>query len=163
MKYVTIATDISSDSKHKITTWACYIRHHGGVIKRVERFKNYHRDTALAETHALLNALVIGQKTIPDWDQSKIIIHNEIEHVLDPVKTKAGNIRKRDVARADAIQSIAIPILEQAVDWERRKIKAHYRDWQHSSNPKKYAINRWCDIESRNFLKQIRKEQKKAQ
>lgn len=161
MKYVTIATDISNDSKHKITTWACYIRHDGGAIKRVDQFKAYHNDTALAETHALLNALVIARKEIPDWDESKIIIHNEIEHVLDPIKTKAGNIRKRDQCRADDIRRIAIPILQEAVDWERRKIKAHKRDWQHSDNPKKYAINRWCDMESRKFMKAIRKELKK--
>lgn len=161
VKYVTIATDISSDPKHKITTWACYIRHNGGAIKRVEQFKKYYKNSALAETHALLNALVIARNEIPDWDESKIIIHNEIEHVLTPCTTKAGNIRKRDADRAEQIRTIAMPILKQAYDWERRKIKAHKRDWEHSDNPKKYAINRWCDIESRAYLKQLRKEKKK--
>jgi len=162
VKYVTIATDISSDPKHKITTWACYIRHGGGVIKRVEQFKAYHNDTALAETHALLNALVIARKEIPDWSESKVIIHNEIEHVLTPCKTKAGNIRKRDSDRAEDIRRIAMPILKEALDWERRKIKAHYRNWQKSDNPAKYAINRWCDIQSRAYMKELRKEKKRG-
>lgn len=157
MKYITIATDISSCSKYKITTWACYIRHNGGAIKRVAQFKNYYNNSALAETHALINALVIAKREISDWDESKIIIYNEVEYALDPIKTKAGNIRKRDEERAEQITTIAIPILQQAVDYERRKIKAHFRDWEHSDNPKKYAINRWCDQKSRAELKRIRK------
>jgi ribonuclease HI len=161
MKYVTIATDISSCDKFKITTWACYIRHDGGAIKRVGQFKNYHRNSALAETHALINALVIARKEVPDFTESKVIIHNEIEHVLDPIRTKAGNIRRRDEERAEQIRTIAIPILQQAVDYERRKIKAHFRDWKHSDNPKKYAINRWCDQNSRAELKRLRKEKKR--
>lgn len=161
MKYITIATDISGDPKHKITTWACYIRHDGGVIKEVREFKKFHKNTVTAETYALVNALTIARKNIPDWDQSKIIIHNEIEHVLTPVTTKAGNVRKRDEERTEAIRQIALPILAEAMYWERRKIKAHFRDWRHSENPKKYAINRWCDQECRRFLKEIRKEKKR--
>lgn len=161
MRYVTIATDVSSDPRYKITTWACYIRHDGGAIKRVGRFKNYSKNTALAETHALINALVIARKEVPNWESSKVIIYNEIEHVLEPCTTKAGNIRKRDEERANQIKTIAIPILQQAVDYERRKIKAHFKDWKHSDNPRKYAINRWCDIESRAEMKRIRSEEKK--
>lgn len=160
MKYVTIATDISSDPEFKISTWACYIRHDGGTIKRVEQFKKYYKNSALAETHALLNALVIARKEISDWDESKVIIHNEIEHVLTPCKTKAGNIRLRDKDRADDIARIAMPILKEALEWERRKIKAHYRYWQWSNNPAKYAINRWCDQESRRYLKELKREKK---
>lgn len=158
MKYVTIATDISSDPKFKITTWACYIRHDGGSIKRVGQFKRYYSNSALAETHALLNALVIARKEIPNWQESKVIIHNEIEHVLTPCTTKSGNIRQRDKDRAQDIQRIAIPILKDALDWERRKIKAHFKDWKHSDNPRKYAINRWCDIESRSLMRSIKKQ-----
>lgn len=160
MKYVTIATDISSEPKYKITTWACYVRYHGGVIKHVGEFKEYYKNTVVAETYALLNALTIAKKNIKDWDQSKIIIHNEIEHVLDPVKTKAGNVTLRDKVRTEQIKYIAMPILQEALDWERRKIKAHYRDWEHSSNPKKYAINRWCDQQSRKLMREIKNDKK---
>lgn len=161
MKYITIATDISSDPKFKISTWACYIRHGGGTIKKVKQFKRYYNNSALAETHALLNALVIARKEIPDWDESKIIIHNEIEHVLTPCKTKAGNVRQRDKDRADDIERIAMPILKEALEWERRKIKAHFNGWESSDSPAKYYINRWCDQESRRYLKELKKEQKK--
>lgn len=161
MKYVTIATDISSCPEYKITTWACYIRHDGGVIKQVGQFKKYYKNTSTAETYALINALVIARKEIPDWKHSKIIIHNEIEHVLDPIKTKAGNIAKRDEERARKIRTLAMPILQQAVDYERRKIKAHFKGWRTSDNPAKYAINRWCDRESRAELKRARKLKKK--
>jgi len=161
VKYVTIATDISSDSKHKITTWACYIRYGGGTIKRVEQFKRYYKNNALAETHALLNALVIARKEILDWQESKVIIHNEIEYVLTPCTTKAGNIRLRDKDRADDIRRIAIPILTEALDWERRKIKAHFKGWKKSDNPKKYYMNRWCDQESRRYMKELRKKKNK--
>lgn len=156
MKYITIATDISSDHRHRITTWACYIRHDGGTIKKVGRFKKYSNNTALAETYALINALVIGRKEIPSWKESKVIIYNEVEHVLDPCTTKAGNIRKKDKERAEQIKEIAMPILKQAADYERRKIKAHFKDWKQSDNPAKYAINRWCDKESRAFMRSVR-------
>lgn len=160
MKYITIASDVSCSAEYQISTWACYIRYDGGVIKEVGEFKQYYHNTAVAETYALINALTIAKNNIPDWSESKIIIHNEVEHVLDPVKTRAGNIKKRDLDRAEKIQLIAIPILKQALEWERRKIKAHYKDWQQSSNPRKYAINRWCDQESRKLMKSIRRQKK---
>lgn len=158
MKYVTIATDISNDTAHKITTWACYIRYGGGVIKEVGEFKQFHKKTAHAETYALINALTIAKNNIPDWDESKVIIHNEIEYVLDPIMTKGGRIATRDRKRAQAIQDIALPILQQAKDWERRKIKAHYKNWKNSDNPAKYAINRWCDQKSRSYLRDLRRK-----
>ena len=61
-QYVTIATDVSSDHEHGIATWACYIRHDGGVIKHVAPFKEHYVNTALAETYALANALVLAEK-----------------------------------------------------------------------------------------------------
>lgn len=162
MKYITIATDVSCDNRRKIVTWACYIRHSRGVIKEVGQFKQYNKRTAHAETYALINALVIAQKNIPDFKQSKIVIHNEIEHVLDPVMTKAGNVTLRDKERTEAIRSIAIPILQEAVSWERRKIKAHFKDWRTSDSPAKYAINRWCDVSSRELMRSIRDNTKKS-
>lgn len=161
MKYITIATDISCDHNYKITTWACYIRHEGGAIKHVAEFKEFYKNTDIAETYALLNALAIAKKNIPSWGDSKIIIHNEIEHVLDPITTKAGNVKKRDAYRTEQIRTIALPILEEALDWERRKIKAHYNDWKNSDNPKKYALNRWCDQESRKLMRDIKKQKRK--
>lgn len=160
-KYITIATDISCDSTFKISTWACYIRYNGGVIKRVEQFKQYHKHTGDAETYALINALSIAYLTIPDWDVSKIIIHNEIEFVLNPLRTKAGNIKKHDETRSQAILNIGLPLLDKAQGWDRRKIKAHFKDWQTSDNPAKYAMNRWCDMESRRLLKETRRKIKK--
>lgn len=161
VKYVTIATDISCEPRYQITTWACYIRYGGGVIKKSGEFKQFYKNTALAETYALLNALTIAKNNIPDWSESKVIIHNEIEHVLDPIMTKAGNVTKRDSDRTEQIRSIALPILAEALDWERRKIKAHKKNWQNSDNPAKYAINRWCDIECRRVMKAIKKEKKR--
>jgi ribonuclease HI len=160
MKYVTIATDISSDEVNKITTWACYIRYDGGAIKRVGQFKEFHKSSSAAETYALINALTIAKNSIPDWNESRVIIHNEVEHVLTPITSKAGNIRKRDLDRAIKIRTLALPILKEAKDWERRKIKAHFSGWKESDNPAKYAINRWCDIESRALMRELRKEKK---
>lgn len=158
MSYVTIATDVSCDDRYKISVWACYIRFGGGTIKLTGQFKEYYSNTAKAETYALINALKIAHDRIPNWSSSTVIIHNEIEHVLTPIVTKAGNVKLRDVDRTQAIKNIAIPILNEAVAYERRKIKAHYRYWRTSSNPAKYAINRWCDQASRARMKQIRKE-----
>lgn len=153
MKYVTIATDISN--KGKVSTWAVYIRHGGGVIKESGQFNKYHRHTYTAETYALLNALVIAHKNVQDWENSRIIIYNEIDYVLKPILTKAGNIKKRDAKRADNITNIALPILSEAASWELRGVKAHYQDWKISDNPKKYFMNRWCDQESRRLARQI--------
>lgn len=155
MNQVTIATDISCDPEHQITTWACYIKHNEGTIKQVGEFKEFHKNTALAETYALINALTIAKNNIPDWSESEVTIYNEIEYVLDPVRTKAGNIRLRDKDRSDAIQEIAIPILKQALKWEKEDVKAHYKHWEESGE-EKYIINRWCDKESRRVLKEIR-------
>jgi ribonuclease HI len=159
--YVTIATDVSCDHKHKISVWACYIRYGGGTIKLTGQFKKYYKNTAKAETYALINALTIAHKQIPNWKDSKIVIHNEVEHVLTPIKTKAGNIRLKDVERSGAILSIALPILDETVSWDRRKIKAHYRHWKKSDNPAKYAINRWCDETSRAKMQEIREQIKR--
>lgn len=156
-KYITIATDISCDPKHRITTWACYIRYGGGAIKQTGRFKTFYHSVP-AETYALVNALHIAYTEIPDWSESRVIIHNEIENVLTPLLTKHGNPRESDKDRTAAIVLLALPILDRAQSWERRKIKAHFAGWEASDNPKKYAINRWCDVESRALMKRIRKE-----
>ena len=162
MKYVTIASDISCDDINKITTWACYIRHAGGAIKRSGQFKDYQKSND-AETYALINALTIAKNSIPDWNESKVIIHNEIEHVLSPITSPAGNIRKRDLDRAIKIRTLALPILAEAKDWERRKIKAHFSAWEQSDNPAKYALNRWCDQESRALLRKLRSKKNKGE
>lgn len=157
MNKVTIASDISCDPEHEITTWACYIKHDGGEIKKVGRFKEFHKNTAAAETYALVNALTIAKENIPDWNDSEVTIYNEIDYALEPVRTKAGNIRLRDKERSDAIQEIAIPILQEALKWKKEDVKAHYKDWE-KSGEEKYIINRWCDHQSRKELKKIRKK-----
>lgn len=154
---VSIATDISCDPEHEITTWACYIKYDGGEIKKVGRFKEFHKNTAAAETYALVNALTIAKENIPDWNDSEVTIYNEIDYALEPVRTKAGNIRLRDKERSDAIQEIAIPILQEALKWKKEDVKAHYKDWE-KSGEEKYIINRWCDQQSRKELKKIRKK-----
>lgn len=163
-KYVTIATDVScSGQKEKIMTWACYIRYNGGVIKRSGVFKERRDNTPIGETLALANALTIAYKSISDWSESRIIIHNECSDiVLRPLLTKGGKIRKRDEYRAAAIVDVSLPILAKAQSWELRDITAHYKKWQESDNPAKYAINRWCDSEARRLMKTIRNKEKKA-
>jgi len=155
MKRITIATDISCDPVHKITTWACYIKYNKGEIKQTGEFKQFYKNTALAETYALINALTIAKSNIPDWSESEVTIYNEIDYVLDPVKTKAGNIKQRDKDRSDAIQEIAIPILLEAMAWDKKDVKAHYKHWKESGE-EKYIINRWCDKEARRVLQEIR-------
>lgn len=154
---VSIATDISCDPEHKITTWACYIKHDQGVIKHIGEFKEFEKNTAAAETYALVNALTIARNNIPDWSESEVKIYNEIEYVLEPIRSKAGNIRERDMNRSLAIKEIALPILQQTLSWEKEDVKAHYRYWEESGE-EKYVINRWCDYEARKALRKIRKK-----
>ncbi len=87
---VSIATDISCDPEHKITTWACYIKHDKGTIKQTGKFKEFYKNTAAAETYALVNALTIARNNIPDWSESEVKIYNEIDYVLEPVRSPAG-------------------------------------------------------------------------
>lgn len=155
MKQVTIATDISCDPEHKITTWACYIKHGEQEIKHTGEFKEFYKNTAAAETYALINALTIARSNIPDWGDGEVTIYNEIDYALEPIRTKAGNIRLRDKNRSDAIQKIAIPILKQALTWEKQDVKAHYRNHARDGE-EKYVMNRWCDQESRRVLREIR-------
>lgn len=157
MKQITIATDISCDPVHQITTWACYIKHNEGEIKRTGRFKQFIKNTAAAETYALVNALTIAKNNIPDWSESEVTIYNEIDYVLEPVRTKAGNIRERDLDRSKAIKDIALPILQEALSWEKEDVKAHYRYWEETGE-EKYVINRWCDREAKRVLKEVRKK-----
>lgn len=157
MKKITIATDISCDPVHQITTWACYIKHSEGEIKRTGKFKEFHANTAAAETYALVNALTIARNSIPDWSESEVTIYNEIDYVLEPIKSPAGNIRQRDLDRSNAIQEIAIPILREALKWEKEDVKAHYRYWEETGE-EKYIINRWCDKEAKRALKDFRKK-----
>lgn len=161
IKYVTIATDISADFEYQVCTWACYIRWGGGVIKRSGEFKEWPGTTLNAETLALCNALVIAANQIPDWDESRVIIHNEIENVLEPLQSKHQKTRDRDAIRANAIVTVALPILDKCASYDRRKIKAHFKNWEKSDNPKKYYMNRWCDKESRSLMKSIRKVKRK--
>lgn len=156
MKKVTIATDISCDPEHKITTWACYIKHSRGEIKQTGEFKEFYKNTALAETYALVNALTIARNNIPDWSESDVKIYNEIEYVLDPVRTKAGNIRLKDKDRSAAIQEIAIPILLEAMAWDKEDVKGHYSGEEREEE--KYVINRWCDKEAKRVLREIREK-----
>lgn len=158
MKDVTIATDVSCDDRYEISVWACYIKCGDRVIKKTGQFKQFYANTSTAETYALINALTIAKKHIPNWSDSNVTIHNEVQYVLDPIKTKAGNIKKRDAERAEAIKSIAMPILREALHWERHKIKAHYHLWYKAPDKEKYLMNRWCDMNSREMLKQIREE-----
>lgn len=167
-KYITIATDISADNTYDVWTWAIYIRWGGGVIKRVGQFKQSPKSTLEAETMALCNALVIAYSQVPYFEMSRVVIHNEIEVVLTPntseKKSRYGRKTKKeaDANRTKAISDIAIPLLERAQSWELRKIKAHYKHWKTSDNPAKYAINRWCDYESRRLMKALRKPIKKT-
>ena len=156
MKYITIATDISFSAKYKIATWAVYIRYDGGAIKEVGEFKTKPKNTVVAETYALANALAIAKKNIPTFSQSRIIIHNEIEHVIRPMKTKSGLDRVKDAERTQAIRNTILPVLNEALSYDRRKIKAHYEEWRTSDNPAKYAMNRWCDEASRNLMRELR-------
>lgn len=160
MKYVTIASDVSCSPRHKISVWACYIRHSGGVIQHVEEFKDYQSCTSKAETYALINALTIARKYVPDWENSKVVIYNEIEYALEPIRSKAGNIRQRDQERAGAIINLALPILDEAGGWEIRKVKAHYKEWKTSSTPARYIMNRWCDRKSHEKMKYLRRKKK---
>ena len=160
-KYITIATDISCDSRYKVATWACWIRYDGGVIRRSGVFSQYPNDTCRAETYALINALTIASK-LPEWSESRVIIHNEIERVLTPLLTKTGKPSTKETDRTEAIVNLAMPLLDKAASWERRKIKAHMKNWKESENPAKYAINRWCDIESRRLMRETRNGIKKS-
>lgn len=156
MKQVIIATDISCDPEAEITTWACYIKHERGEIKRAGKFKDFYKNTAAAETYALVNALTIARNNIPYWRESDVTIYNEIEYALNPVRTKAGNIRLRDTDRSNAIQNIAIPILEETLKWKKEHVKGHYNGEEKGSE--KYVINRWCDKSCRDLLRQIREK-----
>lgn len=156
MKEVTIASDISCDPEAEITTWACYIKYGDGEIKKKGQFSKFYKNTAAAETYALVNALTIAKNSIPDWSESEVKIYNEIEYALKPIRTKAGNIRLRDSDRSTAIQKIAIPILEETLRWEREHVKGHYKGEE--KDKEKYTLNRWCDQEARKLLREIRKK-----
>lgn len=157
MKKISIATDISCDPVHEISTWACYIKHGDKTIQKVGQFKKFIKCPPVAETYALINALTIAKSNIPDWSESEVTIYSEIDYVLKPIRTKAGNIKMRDIDRSEAIQKIAIPILKEARKWEKEDVKAHYKGWKNSGE-EKYKLNRWCDRESKRLLKQTRKK-----
>ena len=161
-KYVTIASDCSNSDKHGISTWACYIRSPRGVIKHAARFREYSKNTAYLETLALCNALVIADQNI-DLSQCKIIVYNEIAHVLTPLVTKkAGLPRKKDAERTRIINDTMLPILAKGISWELRDVKAHSKEYRKADAAKKYHLNRWCDISCRALLRKQVTLQRKA-
>ncbi len=158
-KYVTIATDASTSTNHGISTWACYIRGPRGVIKHVARFNEYSDNTAWLETKSLANALVLADKNI-NLAECKIVIYNEVEYVLRPLVTrKTGRPLFRDAERTAIINDVMMPILEKAISWEIRDVKAHTKEYKKPGAAKKYILNRWCDLSCRGLLR----EQVKAQ
>jgi ribonuclease HI len=153
-KYCTIATDASTSDKYQVSTWACYIRSPRGVIKHAARFAEHSTNTAWLETKALANALVIADNNM-DLSEHKIIIYNEIAHVLTPLKTKkAGLPRLKDAERTRIIVEVMLPILEKAISWELRDVKAHSKAYKKANAPKKFILNRWCDLNCRRVLRE---------
>lgn len=156
MKQVTIATDISCDPPSGLTTWSCYIKHDKGEIKFTDEFKKNYKSTVLAETHALLNALTIAYKRVPDWQDSEITIYHEIDYVLKPCLNECGNVRKAHIDRWEDVKRVGLPILEKALKWEKKDVKAHYSTRRPDSHEEKYIMNRWCDKNSKKAMKKIR-------
>lgn len=151
-KYITLATDISIDSGDKVATWAAYIRYDGGAIKKSGVFKEYPPNTFQAESLALINALVIINNSISDLHDYRLIVHSEVFNPLKPIRNKNGAIKEHDKRRSDAIFSIAIPILNEFISWDIRKIKAHNRDVKPYEKGK-YYMNEWCDKKARKLLR----------
>lgn len=161
VKYVTIATDASTSNKYCISAWACYIRNPRGVIKHAARFNEWSDNTAWLETKALANALVVADQNI-NLAEHKIVIYNEVGHVLKPLKTKkAGLPRLKDAERTAIINDVMMPILDKAISWELRDVKAHSKEYKKDSAPKKYILNRWCDLNCRQVLRQQVNAQRK--
>lgn len=154
-KYITIATDASLSNEHKVASWACYIRTPKRTVRHAALFADYppRGSTCFAETVALANALAIIDKAV-HLPHYKIVVYNEIPHVLTPTTTKAGNIRVRDQARAAVITMHMLPILEKAKSYELRDVKAHTLKHQEAGAPKKYFMNKWCDVSCRRVLRE---------
>lgn len=140
MAYITIATDISYSHQTGNSTWAFYIRHPGGVIQKVGKFKNKSVHTADMESCALANSLFVLAKEIGDLSSHKIIIYSEVPHIaLKPSNKAKHNLRTK------AVLNVSLPILKGAGSYELRDIKAHNKDWRSSPRRSAYYMNRWCD------------------
>lgn len=158
-KYVTIATDASQSTTHDIATWACYIRTPRGTIKHSARFTLNHASTHMLETKALANALVLAERTV-NLSEHKIIIYNEVSHVLRPLKTKkAGLPRQKDAERTAIINEVMLPILQKAGSYELRDVKAHSPKGRREGAPKRFYMNRWCDLACRKLLRRLVRSQ----
>lgn len=164
-KYVTIATDISlsADPDYPISTWACYIRTPTGAIKHSAPFMQLPAKytTAHLETLALANALVIASNNVK-LSECIVIIYNEIDYVLRPIKTRHGAPKKSDAVRTRVIEQIMLPTLETCQSWELRDVKAHSPQGRRANAEKKYVLNRWCDKESRRLMKSLRRAQRQS-
>lgn len=154
-KYITLTTDISTHPDDKVATWAAYVRYDGGVIKKSGVFKEYPPNTFQAESLALINALVIINNSIPNLSDYRLIVHSEVFNPLKPIRNKRGTIKEHDKRRSDAIFSIVVPILNEFISWDIRKIKAHNANVK-SYEKGKYYMNEWCDKKARKLLRDTR-------
>lgn len=161
--YITIATDASLSDNNMLATWACYIRGPQGTIKHSGQLKQYppKGNSHYAETLALANALVIADKHV-GVENCHIIIYNEVAHVLKPTRTKTGAVRVKDRERTAVINDVMLPILNKAVGYELRDVKAHSKQYKKEGAPKKFFMNRWCDLTSRRLLRELCKAQQRS-
>lgn len=159
--YITIATDASLSDNNQLATWACYIRGPKGTIKHSGRLKEYPAkgNSHYAETLALANALVIVDNNM-DVAACKVVIYNEVSHVLTPTRTKNGTIRLKDRERSKIISDVMLPILNKAVSYELRDVKAHSSAYKKEGAPKKFFMNRWCDLSSRRLLRELARRER---
>lgn len=155
IKHITIATDISCSPRYRIATWACYIRTPNSTITHKQRFIHYSSHCQLLETMALANALRLLNEhmTAAEISECKIIVYNEIYHVVTPIMTKTGkNVRQKDGGRVEIINNHILPLLKSAKEYEVRKIKAHV-NYHKIPNNTKYFLNHWCDHACHDLLR----------
>lgn len=148
-QYITIATDASCHAKLKLAAWACYIRTPKGVTKLAGAFKSSVPGSYQAETFAVANALVIANQ-IADLTKHKLVLYSDSKSVLKFGKTKAGNVKKRDVERSKIIEQQIMPYLSRAISWQLRHVPSHTgrRDL------KRFYMNNWCDKAAKQAMRQ---------
>lgn len=147
-KYLTINTDASYCSEHKVGGYAFWIKSERLTIKQSGAFKVSPDSSNDAELKCILNALhsVLNRKTLPTI--TTIRINTDCQGAIDKIK------RNRDAISICINRYIQqINDVTGATELQIKHVKAHTlaqdsRSW----------VNEWCDIQAKEMMRKERKK-----
>lgn len=143
--FVTLFTDASFSSQHKLGAWACWIKSDFHVGRLSGPFKLKVETSNEAEILAIANGIFLVVKTLKGI--KKIHLVTDSDHALRVL----GNRMKGSTKKEREVHKFIKTLLsDYRIKLSLKGIKGHSK----GSSPREY-VNRWCDVKAR---REMRKE-----